>query len=121
VKDRETGEWRKNEELEKLLRKENILNVIRRFQWAMRSQNNLIRMIMDENSVGKRPLGRPQLRWEDVIIKDMETLKTIAMDRVGWRIGCVMVLMAGKPKKKNILKRLALRVCKSLWSEIYSD
>jgi len=59
VKDRETGEWRtrKNEELERLFRKENIFNVVRnqRIQWtghAMRSQNYLIRMIMDENPVG---------------------------------------------------------------------
>ncbi|VVC28115.1 Hypothetical protein CINCED_3A013982 [Cinara cedri] len=36
--------------------------------------NHLIRMIMDENPVGKRPLGRPRLRWEDVIRKDVETL-----------------------------------------------
>jgi len=52
-------------------------------------------MIMDENPVGKR-LRRPRLRWKDVIRKDVETLnggwdwKTIAMDREGWRIGCVM-------------------------------
>jgi len=53
-------------------------------------------MIKDENPVGKRPLGRPRLRWEDVIRKDVKTLnggrdwKTRAVDREGWRIGCVM-------------------------------
>jgi len=51
---------------------------------------------MDENSVGKRPLGRSRLKWEDVIRKDVEALnggpdwKTRATDREGWKIGCVM-------------------------------
>jgi hypothetical protein len=68
--DREIREWkmRKNEELERMFRKENILSVIRsrRLQWAghaMRSQNHLIRMIMDENPVSRRPLERPRLWW----------------------------------------------------------
>jgi len=52
-------------------------------------------MIMDENPVGKRPLGRPRLRWEDVIRKDVEALnggrdwKTRAVDREDWKIGCL--------------------------------
>ncbi|VVC34853.1 Hypothetical protein CINCED_3A012399 [Cinara cedri] len=51
---------------------------------------------MDENPVGKRPLGRPRLRWEDVIRKDEETLnggrdwRTRAVDREGWWTGCVI-------------------------------
>jgi len=50
---------------------------------------------MDENPVGKRPLGRTRLRWEDTIKKDVLTLnggpdwKARALDREGWRIGCV--------------------------------
>jgi len=54
VKDREAGHeiTRKNEELERLFRKENILSVIRK----LRLQNHLIRMIVDENPVGKRPI-----------------------------------------------------------------
>jgi len=52
-------------------------------------------MTMDENSVGKRPLGRPRLRWEDMIKKDVEVLngrtdwKVRALDMKGWRIECV--------------------------------
>jgi len=48
-------------------------------------------MIKDENLVGKRPLERLRLRWEDVIIKYAEALnwKTRADDREGWRIECV--------------------------------
>jgi len=83
VKDRETGKWiiRKNEEdeLERLFRKENILSTIRsrRLPWAghaVRSQNSIIRMIMDENQVSKKPLERPRLRWEDVIRNKVEAL-----------------------------------------------
>jgi len=54
VKDKETEEWRirKNNELESLFKKENIVNTIRnrRLQWAghaRRSQKNIIRMTMD--------------------------------------------------------------------------
>jgi len=51
---------------------------------------------MNDNSVGKRPLGRPRLGWEDVIIRDVEApdggldWKVQVADRGGWRIGCVM-------------------------------
>lgn len=31
-------------------------------------------MTMDENPVGKRILGRPRLRWEDTIKKDVMAL-----------------------------------------------
>jgi len=50
---------------------------------------------MDENPVDKRPLGRPRLRWEDIIKRDVEALnggpdwKVQALDREEWRIGCV--------------------------------
>lgn len=50
---------------------------------------------MDENPVGKRPLRRPRFRWKDIIKKDVLALhgepdwKARALDREGWRIGCV--------------------------------
>lgn len=31
---------------------------------------------MDGNSVGKRPLGRPRLRWEDMIKKNVLALNS---------------------------------------------
>jgi len=64
---------------------------------AVQSQNSIERMIIDENPVGKRPLGRPRLRWEDMIRKNVGALnggpdwKTRATDGEGWKIGCVMV------------------------------
>jgi len=47
----------------------NIVETIkkRKLRWvghAMQSKNSLLRML-EQNPVGKRPLGRPRLRWED--------------------------------------------------------
>jgi hypothetical protein len=104
VKDKETDDWRirKNNKLESLFKKKkkNIVYTIRnrRLKWvrhARRSQNNIIRITIDENPVGKRPLGRPRLKWEDMVKKDVLTLnggsdlKVRALDREVWRIGCV--------------------------------
>ncbi|CAI6370121.1 unnamed protein product [Macrosiphum euphorbiae] len=102
VKDDETEGWRirKNKELEELFQKPNILNIIqsRRLQWAghaWRSLNPLLHVVLKENPKGKRSLGRPRLRWEDLIKKDVESLnggpdwKTKAADRESWRIGCL--------------------------------
>ncbi|XP_016662475.1 uncharacterized protein LOC107884580 [Acyrthosiphon pisum] len=101
IKDDITGEWRrrKNRELQEMFNENNIADTIkkRRLRWAghaMRSRNSLLKMVLEQNPVGKRPLGRPKLRWEDVVKKDVEDLggganwKNLAMDRVGWRIGC---------------------------------
>lgn len=61
---------------------------------CVESQNQLIRVIMDGNLVGKRLLGRPLLRWEDVIKKGAEALnggldwKERVADRDDGRIGC---------------------------------
>jgi hypothetical protein len=66
VKDEITGEWRrrKNLELETLYSSSDILEVIRsrRLRWAghaWRSQNPLLHAVIEQNPVGKRPLGRP--------------------------------------------------------------
>jgi len=32
--------------------------------YVMRSQNSTIRTVLKQNPVGKRPLGKPKLRWE---------------------------------------------------------
>jgi hypothetical protein len=76
-----SGEWRirKNDELETLFRKPSILETIKnkRLAWAghvWRSQNPLIRIVLEENPTGKRPLGRPRLRWEDVVRNNVKAL-----------------------------------------------
>jgi len=93
------GKWRsrKNDERERLSRKENMSSIIRnrRLRWAvhaLKSRNQLIRMVMDEEPVRKIRLGTPKLRREDVKKKDVEALnggldwKARAADREGWRI-----------------------------------
>lgn len=97
------GEWRsrKNDELEKLFPKENILVIIRnrRLQWAsnaLKNRNQLIRTVVDKNPVDKIPLKTPILRWENYMRKDVEALngglygKARGADRESWRIRWVI-------------------------------
>jgi hypothetical protein len=101
IKNNITGEWRrrKNIELQEIFNENNIAETIKkkRLRWAghaIRSQNSLLRMVLEQNPVGKRPLGRPKLRWEDLVKRDIEDLggganwKDLAMNRDAWRIGC---------------------------------
>jgi len=79
-RDEVTGEWRKlhNEELNDLCCSPNIVRVIksRRMRWE-----GHVERIGDRRGVfrglvvkpeGKRPLGRPRLRWEDNIKMDLQ-------------------------------------------------
>jgi len=103
VKDNITGKWRrrKNIELEALYSDEDITKVIkrRRLRWAghaWRSQNTMLRAVIAQNLLGKRPLGRLRVHWEDVIKKDVEQLegdlnwRILAMNREEWRLDCEM-------------------------------
>jgi len=51
---------------------------------------------MEQNTCGKRSLGKLKTRWEDLVKKDVQSLgggtnwKERAMDREEWRIGCEM-------------------------------
>jgi hypothetical protein len=96
VKDNISGEWRrrKNTELYTAILFQNptITEVIkrRRVQWAghaWRSQNELIRAMLEHKPPGKISLGRPKTRWEDLVKKDVKSLgggtngKERAMDR----------------------------------------
>jgi hypothetical protein len=82
-RDEVTREWRKlyNEELNDLYCSPNILRVIKtRMRWAghaarMGEKRGVYRVLVGK-SEGKRPLGRPRLRWEDNIKMDNQ--------EVGW-------------------------------------
>ena len=70
-----SNEWRirTNNELELLFQKPNILEIIwsKRLKsagHAWRSQNPLLCIILEKDPTGKRPLGRPRMRWEYLII-----------------------------------------------------
>ena len=86
-RDEVTGEWRKihNEELNDLYCSPNITRVIksRRMRWAglvtrMRERRDAYRVLVGKPE-GKRPLGRPRLRWNDNIKMNLQ--------EVGWGHG----------------------------------
>jgi hypothetical protein len=75
----EDGSWRKlhNDELHSLYSSQNIVTVIisRRMRWAghvarMGKGRGVYRVLVVRPG-GKRPLGRPRLRWEDNINMDL--------------------------------------------------
>jgi len=37
-------------------------------------QGYLVRQVIEEDPIGKRPLGRPRLRWEDCVKKDIRMI-----------------------------------------------
>lgn len=51
-------------------------------------------------------MGRPKLRWEDIVKRDIEDLggganwKDLTMNRDGWRIGCERPI---NPRRRVIL------------------
>ena len=110
-----TGEWRKlhNEKLSDLYCLPNIVRVVktRRMRWA----GNVARMgegctgFWWGNLSGKRPLGRPRLRWEDNIKMGLQEVGggcedwiELAQDRGRWQalVGTVMNLRV--PKMRGI-------------------
>jgi hypothetical protein len=87
-RDEVTGEWRKlhNEELKVLYSSPNIVQVIksRRMRWAghvayMGERTGLYRVLVGKPE-GKRPFGRPRLRWEDNIKMDLQEVECGGMD-----------------------------------------
>jgi len=79
-RDEVTGEWRKlhNEELNDLYSLPNIVRVVksRRMRWeghvARMGEDRGVHRVLVGKPEGKRPLGRPRLRWEDNIKMDFQ-------------------------------------------------
>ena len=90
-RDKVTGEWRRlhNEELNDLYSSPIIVRVIksRRMRWAghvtrMGEERGVYRVLVGKPE-GKRPLGRPSLRWVDNIRMDLQEVGCGYMDWIG--------------------------------------
>ena len=99
--DEVTREWRKlhNEEFNGLYCSPNIVRVIklRRMRWvghvACVGESRGEYRILVGKPEGKRPLGRPKLRWEDNIKMDLQEVRLgdmdwieLAQNRDRWRV-----------------------------------
>ena len=79
-RDEVTGEWSKlhNEELSDLYSLPNIVRLVksRRMRWAghvaCMGQGRGVYRVLVGKPEGKRPMGRPRLRWEDNIKMDLQ-------------------------------------------------
>ena len=88
MRDKVTGEWRKlhNEELNCLHCSPNIVRVIksRRMRWvwhvARIGEGRGVYKVLVGKPEGKRPLGRPRLRWEESIKMDRQEVGCGGMD-----------------------------------------
>ena len=98
-RDEVTWEWRKlhYEELRDLYSLPNIVRVVksRRMRWvghvARMEEGRGVHRVLAGKPEGKRPLGRPRLRWEDNIKMDLQEVggggdwMELAQDRDRWR------------------------------------
>ncbi|KAF0770219.1 Uncharacterized protein FWK35_00003610 [Aphis craccivora] len=68
-----------------------LLTVLLEGGHAWRKQGSLVRQVIENEPIGKRPLGRPRLRWEDCVKKDLKMIdpgirwREAAEDRDRWQ------------------------------------
>ena len=61
---------------------------------AWRKKDAIINTVIKEDPKGKRPLGRPRLRWEDCVKREVKEVdprtnwREIAENRIRWREIC---------------------------------
>ena len=116
-RDEVTGEWVKlhNEELSDLYSLPNILRMVksRRVRWAGHveriGEGRDVHRVLVGKPDGKRPLGRPRLRWEDNIKMDLQGVgggcgdwMELAQDRERWRALVSTVRSLRVPKMRGI-------------------
>jgi hypothetical protein len=84
-----------------------------------RKPDAITKTVLQENPRGKRPLGRPRMRWEDCVKKYVavfypeEDWRMLAQNREGWRQLCLDV-RSKRPqtkKKKNSKNISTIDVC----------
>ena len=96
TKENQTSRIENNEELDKLIKHENIVDYIKaqRLSWFGHIQRmpeaRATEIIFKWNPLTTRPRGRPRYRWEDSIIQDLGQMKiknwlTCVQDRAKWK------------------------------------
>ena len=93
------GIWRikTNEELDKLIQRQNVIRYIKsqRLKWIghveRMPQEREVARIYKWKPLASRPIGRPKIRWEDDIRKDLQIMriknwKKKVLDRDSWKI-----------------------------------
>jgi hypothetical protein len=81
----ENGIWRirTDQELDKIIKQKNIINFIRaqRLGWLGHSERmqatRMVKAIYSWKPISRRPIGRPKIRWEDHVRKDIQKLKVL--------------------------------------------
>ena len=81
----ENRSWRikTNEELDKLIKHENIINFARtqRLGWyghiERMQETRMVKAIHTWKPISKRPTGRPKILWEDDVTEDIQRLKVL--------------------------------------------
>jgi len=94
----ENGSWRikTNQELDTLIQQNNIINFVRaqRLRWyghiERMQETRMVKAICSWKPISKRPMGRPKIRWEDDVKKDMQkskvpNWKNLVQDRRRWK------------------------------------
>jgi hypothetical protein len=82
--------------LDKIIKHKNIINFIRaqRLGWLghieRMQETRMVKAIHSWKPISRRPIGRPQIRWEDDVRKDIQKLKvpnwnTPVQERRRWK------------------------------------
>jgi len=82
--------------LDKLIKHENIINFARtqRLGWyghvERMKETRMVKAINTWKPISKRPMGRPKMRWEDDVNKDVQRLelpnwKALVQERGRWK------------------------------------
>ena len=109
VYDVEEGAWRRrhNQEIRDITKQPLISNYIRsqRLRWAghvaRMEEDRMPRRVMEGTLEGRRPVGRPRMRWRDNLMEDLRQMgvedpqndwRDIALDRRTWKglVGAAM-------------------------------
>ena len=94
----ENGVWRikTNQELDKIVKHKNVINFAKaqRLVWyghiERMQEARMVKAIRSWKPISIRPMGRPKIRWEDDVRKDIQRMnlpnwKTLVEDRKRWK------------------------------------